>query len=253
MSVLKSFRFLSESSKIVVGTVAFSFAISGASLMAEERTAVAVSAASSSAQDLMNLAHSGRAEWENFPGFTARVKAFIATGCVEGDITVSSEGAIQHTFPTTEEFAWVDRSLDSLIGHRLPTGSAIRNVEFADEQSEHPNGRLLRSSNPDERSFWRVQGDVVTEVHRATDKSRFIISVGDVWRTAENKHLPRNFTVTTWEMPSNRIITARQVHTEWVRVGTFDLPLKNSAKTNRSDGSTVVHQLEFSNHKLTAK
>lgn len=208
-----------------------------------------------SADTLMQIAHDGRAEWDGFPGFTAKLVVSADGQVAQGTINVSADGksvyTLDHAQQQSEAFNWVQRSLDSLIRHRLASSEAISNLEFADDQVHHPHGRLLRSKDPENKNLWRVQGDVLTEVQRTTENSRFIISVGDVWRTAENKHLPKNFAVTTWEMPSNRIQTARQVYTEWTRVGRFDLPVKNWAITNKSDGTTVTHQIEISGHQLS--
>jgi len=205
---------------------------------------------SASAVSLMELAHAGRAEWANFPGFQATVTLTADATTAKTTLHVSPDGKIELTPPLGEQFRWSDRVLKSVIGHRLTQEPAITHVEFADDQVNHPHGRLLRSTNPQEKSMWRVQGDVMTEVHRETDKSRFIISIGDVWRTPENKHLPKDFVVTTWELPSHQIKTARQVHQEWIRIGTTDLPAEFWAITNDSSGKTVSHRIQFDDHKL---
>jgi len=202
------------------------------------------------APQLMQIAHDGRAEWENFPGFEVKLTLATDTAQGEGQLHVSRDGKMDLKLPPGEEFQWVERTLKSVVGHRIVQSPAITNVEFADNQTNHPHGRLLRSSNPEERSLWRVQGDVMTEVHRLTDTSRLVISIGDVWRTPENKHLPRNFAVTTWELPSNQIRSARQVHQDWIRIGDLDLPLEFWAITNRPDGTSTTQRIDFSEHKL---
>lgn len=205
------------------------------------------------APQLMQIAHDGRAEWENFPGFD--VKLTLATDTVQGEghLHVSRDGKMDLTLPPGEEFQWAQRALKSVVGHRLVQSPAITNVEFADKQTNHPHGRLLRSSNPEEKSLWRVQGDVMTEVHRITETSRLIISISDVLRTPEGKHLPQNFSVTTWELPSNQIKSARQVHQGWVRIDGIDLPAEFWAITNRPDGTSVTQRIDFSEHKLLNK
>ncbi|WP_437185124.1 DUF3386 family protein [Planctomicrobium sp. SH668] len=228
-------------------TASIGMMIGSGSLRAEHLKAVHEAA---SAVELMKIAHEGRSEWLNFSGFTADFEAATADGVVAGKVVVSKEGAVEVSLPEDQRFQWVERSLDSLIGHRLQTSEPVTDVEFADDQVNHPHGRLLRSTNGDDKSQWRVKGDVTTEVHRVTPKTRFIISVGDVYWTEEKKHLPRDFSVTTWDRETNQILTARQVHNEWKRIGTVDLPTLHRAITNRADGTTEVHQIRFFHHQL---
>jgi hypothetical protein len=206
---------------------------------------------SATAEGLMQNAHDGRAEWKNFPGFTARIQASTEGATTEGRIVVSRDGTVDLQFTQPQGFEWVERSVKSLVGHRLPTGEAIRDVEFADDQTAHPHGRLLKSTGPNGKNFWRVQGDVLTEVQRISKESRFTISVSDVWRNAEQKHLPRNFVVTTWEMPSDKIKSVRQVNQEWTRIGEFDLPVRYWALTHRSDGPSSTQEIKFADHKIS--
>lgn len=197
---------------------------------------------------MMRQAHEGRAEWRNFQGFEARIRCSADGVTVEGSISVDRDGKMKLSLPEDARFAWVNRPLDSLIGHRMASGEAIFDVEFADNDANHPHGRLLRSLNPKDKSLWRVKEDVLTEVHRTGDDSRFIISIADVHRTPEGKHLPRNFVVTTWETPSGRIQSVRQVHQEWLRVAGVDLPVSYLAISNRSDGTTSTQQIEMFDH-----
>jgi len=96
----------------------------------------------------------------------------------------------------------------------------------------------------------RLQGNVLTEVHRFNGKTRFVMSVTDVLRNAEGKHLPKNFSVTTWDAASGQIKTSRQVYNEWSRVGHLDLPAKLLAAINKDDGSRRVEQVELFEHEL---
>lgn len=204
------------------------------------------------AKSLMKQAHDGRAVWTEFPGFTARVRCRADGNSIDGQIIVGRDGKVTLSLPGEDErFAWVQRTLNSVIGHRLAADDAIQNVEFADSLANHPQGRLIRSLDAGEHSLWRVQGDVLTEVHRFSEKSRFVISVTEVSRTSEGKHLPRSYVVTTWETPSEQIQSVRQIQQEWTRVGRFDLPSRHLAITNKSDGSRLSQQIEFLDHQIS--
>jgi Protein of unknown function (DUF3386) len=207
---------------------------------------------SPTAASLMQTAHDGRAIWREFPGFTAHVKVSLEGATAEGALKVSPAGTVKLDLPQDERFAWAAGTLKSVVGHRLSDDGAILDVTFADDQVAHPLGRLLKSSSASDKSLWRVHGDLLTEVHRVNEKTRFIISVADVWRTTEGKHLPRDYTVTTWDNATQRIVSTRQLHNEWTRVGHLDLPKRLLAATSREDGSRRVEQIELSEHKLSS-
>jgi N-acetylneuraminic acid mutarotase len=202
------------------------------------------------AAHLMRRAHDGRAVWIAFPGFSAEIVATQDQRASCGALTVSAEGELTLKLDQSEGMEWVQRTLSSVVNHRLSADDAIANVEFADQEAFHPLGRLLCSRDASEHSMWRVKDDVMTEVHRAMEKTRFIISVAEVSRNAEGKHLPRSFTVTTWNTQSGAIESARQVFNEWQRVGAFDLPTRLLATVSKSDGSRTVEEIVITNHKL---
>lgn len=205
-----------------------------------------------SADAMMLRAHNGRAVWNNFPGFTAKVRCKADGSVCEGKVTVEPNGKIKLTLAQEDaKFTWAQRTLDSVIGHRLSTDDGVKNVEFADTDENHPQGRLIRSLDKTDKSLWRAKGDVLTEVHRFSEKSHFVISVTEVSRTSEGTHLPHSYVVTTWETPSERIQQVRQIHQEWTRVGKLDVPAKYLAITNKSDGSRTAQEIEFSEYQLT--
>ncbi|WP_010583052.1 DUF3386 family protein [Schlesneria paludicola] len=202
------------------------------------------------AVSLMKQAHDGRAEWHEFPGFRAALRVSVDGVAVEGAVSVSREGDVKVELPAGDSFAWVTSTLKSIVGHRLSSDGAIETVAFADENTVHPLGRLLKSTEASDKSLWRVQGDLLTEVHRFNDKTRFVISVVDVSRNVEGKHLPKNFSITTWDAVSGQIRSSRQVSNEWVRVGKIDLPVKLRAVICKDDGSRRVEQIELLNPEL---
>jgi len=211
---------------------------------------VTAAADTPTAVELMQQAHDGRAEWIRFPGFTAHLKCTSGTETVEADVTITADGRTTLNLPEGEQFQWVRRAIRSLVNHRIASSPAITTVEFAEEQATTAQGRLLRSTATGDQRKWRVKGDVMTEVHGASAKDRFMISVADVFRTPEGKHLPKDFVVTTWNVPENTIKSARQVHVEWLRVEKeLDLPARYLAVTTRPDGSLTAQQIEFSQHK----
>ena len=119
--------------------------------------------AAETADELMKRAHEGRVSWRDFRGFQADVTASTDGKTAKGKLTVESDGTIRLSLRNAEGMEWVEKSLDSVIGHRVSDGAAVQNVEFADEDTHHPLGHLIKSRTANEKSLWRVQGDVMTE------------------------------------------------------------------------------------------
>jgi len=211
---------------------------------------LASQAADLTALEQMRRAHDGRAEWTAFPGFEADLVSTQDGTSVRGTLKVSSEGELTLKLDREEGVEWVERTLGSVMSHRLSATDAITNVEFADENVAHPLGRLIRSLDAADHSLWRAKGDVLTEVHRINEKTRMIISVAEVSRNVEGKHLPRNYTVTTWDARTGAIQSARQVFNEWLRVGNYDLPARLLAAYSKADGTRTVEEIVLTNHKL---
>jgi N-acetylneuraminic acid mutarotase len=199
---------------------------------------------------LMQQAHDGRAVWLAFPGFTAEIAAASGSQSAKGTLRVAADGTIELNLEPAAGSEWVERTLSSVVSHRLPGGAAESNVEFADNEAAHPLGRLIRSKEPAEKSLWRVKGDVLTEVHRISDKSRMIISVGEVTRTPAGTHLPRSYSVTTFDAQSGAIQQNRQIVNEWTAVDGYDVPTRLVAIVSKSDGSRHVEEITLTNHKV---
>jgi N-acetylneuraminic acid mutarotase len=210
----------------------------------------AISADEPTAVELMRRAHEGRAVWTVFPGFTADIVASHDGNVARGSLTVAADGKLSLKLDSTEGMEWAERTLSSVVSHRLSNDEAITIVEFAEAEAAHPLGRLIRSRDALEKSLWRVKDDVLTEVHRFHGTTRMIISVTDVTRNAEGKHLPRSFNVTTWNAETGAIESSRQVFNEWQRTGGYDLPLRLLAATSRGNGSRHVEEIVLSNHRV---
>ena len=73
----------------------------------------------------------------------------------------------------------------------MPGGESDDRVSFADEQTDHPLGRLIKLDYDSAMaSAYRIKDDVIREVNRQMDGGRFTISVFEVNRNAEGKYLP---------------------------------------------------------------
>jgi hypothetical protein len=200
------------------------------------------------ASAMMARANSARATWENFPGFEADVAAFQNERQSSGKLRVSATGEVK--LEMTEPATWAQRKLESLVSHRMPSDGPTPDVSFADDQTGHPCGRLIRLIGDAEMgSMFRVQDDVIREVHRTAKESRFVITVLDVERNAEGRVLPAFYTVSFWDNESGNLKSTTVVRDEWTRIGSWDLPTRVHSIEVADDGKRTVYQISLTNHK----
>jgi hypothetical protein len=200
---------------------------------------------------VLKRAREARGVWRDFPGFRARLEVEMPNYTSHGDLVVMPEGQVQlQGFAPGGDLKQVEGYLDSLVQHRLSETGADENVEFVTENESHPLGRLLRFKGDEQlKSTYRVRGDVITQVNREMDDTRFSIAVLEVHRTADQKNLPQVFTVSFWKKPSG-ILDRTETHVnQWLRVGRFDLPRK-IVQLRATGGGTAVMELTLSEHQL---
>lgn len=197
---------------------------------------------------LMKNAHDGRATWDEFPGFSAKLIVSEDDRQATGNITVSTTGKV--SVQMSESFSWVNRKLRSLVGHRMAGGERQFDVAFADTK-ETPLGRLIKINDDALMgSKYRVQGDVIREVHRNMEDSRFTITVIDVARNKEGRHLPSVYAVSYWDKKSGVLKSTSVVRDTWTRIGSWDLPASQLAVESTNEGTRVVKEIRLVDHRL---
>lgn len=213
-------------------------------------SSVASSGDSISAPDLLFRARKARAIWKDFPGFASDICVNIDGEARCGQITVASDGEVALSGFDLEDKPEVLRSLTSLFDHRLGGAKFEENVSYADDDVDHPLGRLL-NLDYDSRmaSTYRVKGDIIAQVNRKMGGARFTISVFSVHRNKEDEVLPESYNVCFWNKDGS-LKSSTTVRDEWTRVRAFDLPSVYTSVTAGKDSSTNV-RVEFRNHKLT--
>jgi uncharacterized GH25 family protein len=203
-----------------------------------------------SAAKALERARAGRAVWQKFPGFTADLTVYGESGDVSGKMAIDGEGNVSLDMPKSPLADWVQQQLDTLVQHRMPDGEVSEgDVKYADGDRSHPLGRKLDLGDGDTQSVYRIKDDVITEVNRSAGPMRFTISVLETIRNAENKYLPRSFTMSFFDAQSGQLKSSLGYWNEWQRIGAFDLPqtiLENNAK----NGGTTTRQIVFRNCRL---
>jgi hypothetical protein len=222
-------------------------------LLVPEKAAAEAGQDSLTAAQMLRVAREGRAVWKDFPGFAADMTLYEAGKTQKGRFVVSAEGDVKLEGFELAKDSRVERTLRSLVAHRMPGGESSDDVSFADQKTEHPLGRLIKLDYDSQMaSAYRIKGGVIHEVNRQMDDGgRFTISVFEVYRNAEGKYLPQTYTVSFWNKDGSLRSTS-VTQERWVRVGSFDLPKSHDSVTTGKDLHANV-RMEFSGHKLLQK
>jgi uncharacterized GH25 family protein len=204
------------------------------------------------AAELLREARESRAVWDNLPGFEADLTIFAEGREQTGKITIAADGTVSLSGIELKDEKPVLGMLRSLVGHRMPGGETDDKVSFADQQVDHPLGRLIKLDYDSAMaSAYRIKDGVIREVNRQMDGGRFTISVFEVHRNAEGKYLPGYYTVSFWNKDGSLRNTS-VTHETWARVGKFDLPATHASVSAGKDEQRNV-SLTFQNHRLLEK
>jgi Protein of unknown function (DUF3386) len=193
-----------------------------------------------------------RAKWQNFPGFTASVEGDVDGRSLSGDVTVSADGTVAVAAGDEPVADWVREQLQSIAMHRIASGAsgdAHPIVRFADEDEDHPLGRLLEFEGGQFASSYRVKDNQLTVVNRSFGEQDMTITVLDNDRNPEGGYLSRNYTVQYWDAATGRLDRTESVQDRWARVGKLDLPLSHTV-TTAAAGGLSVRSFTLSGHKL---
>lgn len=199
---------------------------------------------------LFQEAMAARASWQNFPGFSAAVKANVGGRAWQGSATVSAKGDVELTTEDDVVSPWVREQLESIVLHRIarPQGKPPI-VRFADADRDHPLGRLLIFDGGKFASSYRVKDQQLMVVNRSMGTSNMTITILDNDRNADKKFLPRSYTVQYWDAGSGSLQRTEAIQNRWVRVEAWDLPSELTVITSSAAGQGVK-TLSMSQHRL---
>jgi hypothetical protein len=125
-------------------------------------------------------------------------------------------------------------------------------LRFADENVDHPLGRLLEFDGGQFASSYRVRDRQIMVVNRHFGEQDMTITVLDNERTADDHFLPHSYTVQYWDAKDGHLDHTESVQDRWRRVGQFDLPQSHTVTTATSHGQTV-RTFSLTAHKLLPK
>ena len=182
-----------------------------------------------------------RAKWTDFKGFTAQAAAYVDGRRSEGMIAVKADGDISFDDSKIEDTAareWIRDQLHSIVIHRVPS-SGIQSkplLNFADQDTAHPFGRLLTFHGGRFASTYRIRDDEITVVNRSLGKENMSLQMLETERNAEQQILPRAYQVQYRDAATGAITRVESFQTRWHRIGKFDLPESLTQSTSAAGG-----------------
>ncbi len=177
------------------------------------------------ATKLLREARAARANWNDFPGFTAALEVNHGGKVVKGKVEVAATGNVKVDLPDPTLRSWTHRQLQSAVDHRLDN-SAERDTPcaFVDDNANHPLGRAIRVLNDELHSGYRIRDRQIIEVNRQMKDARFTITVLENRLNREKKFVPVSYVVNTWDLKTGALRSSAAFHHTWQRVGAYDLP-----------------------------
>jgi hypothetical protein len=202
---------------------------------------------------LFEEALGSRAAWHDFPGFSADIAGEVEGRPFSGTLNVAADGSVKLDIDEEPFAEWVQDQLESITMHRAASQTPSPDdpkpvLRFADEQVNHPLGRLLEFEGGHFATSYRVKDKQITSVNRVLDGQNMTITVLDNDRNAEGQFLPRSYTVQYWDEQTGQPLRSETVQDRWTRVGRWDLPAEHTVTTASADGFSV-RGLRLSNHK----
>jgi hypothetical protein len=210
--------------------------------------------ADSNATALFKEAIAHRAEWREFPGFTAELSGHVDGRPFAGTATVKNNGAVEIQTDDPVAKSWLQDQLDSLVMHRIAQASESADahqprLRFADDDDDHPLGRLLAVDGDQMGSSYRIKNQQITVVNRRMGKQNMTITVLDSDKNADGRFLPHSYVVHYWDAATGKLNRVETFQERSLRVGSWDLPVLRSIVT-ASDSGLSVKVVNLSKHAL---
>jgi hypothetical protein len=205
---------------------------------------------------LFEDALAARAAWgDDFPGFAAQLAGSVDGRPFTGSVTVRDDGSVQLETDEPAARAWLQEQLESIVMHRL-AGAGNGNddssrpvLRFADEEDDHPLGRLLTVVGGHFASSYRVKDRQISVVNRHMGRRNMTITVLDNARNPEGRFLPQSYLVQYWDASSGALDRVESVQERWQRFRSWDLPARHTV-TDASSAGFAVKSVTLSEHRL---
>jgi hypothetical protein len=207
---------------------------------------------------LFQEALAARANWKDFPGFSAHIEGYVDGRPFSGTVSIEAGGAVEARIANEAAKTWVQDQLESIVLHRgagnssRSTGKSEPVLRFADKETNHPFGRLLIFEGGRFASSYRVKDKQIMVVNRHLGKENMTISVLENERNKEGKFLPRIYTVQYWDAVKGTLKRSETIQDGWRRLGSWDLPAAHTVAVASNTG-LAVRSFTLSKHQLLKK
>ena len=206
---------------------------------------------------LFEEAIAARAQWQDFPGFSAQVRGNLDGRPFAGEVRLDAKGGVTYADDDASQeeavSSWLVEQLESIVLHRLarptPSERARPVLRFAEARDDHPLGRLLTFDGGRFASSYRVKDRQILVVNRNVGKENMTITVLENEPNAEGKFLPRSYVVRYWDAQTGRLLRTETVQDNWQRVRSWDLPVRHLV-TTATDAGLSVRSFTLSKHEL---
>jgi Protein of unknown function (DUF3386) len=211
--------------------------------------------ADSDATALFKDAIAHRAVWRDFPGFSAEMSGHVDGRPFTGSAKVKNDGSVEIQTDDPVAKSWFQDQLDSLVMHRIAPSSSESadahqpKMRFADDDDEHPLGRLLAVDGDQMGSSYRIKNQQISVVNRRMGKQNMTITVLDNDKNFEGRFLPHSYVVHFWDAATGKLNRVETFQERSQRVGSWDLPVLRSIVT-ASDAGLSVKVVNLSKHVL---
>ena len=199
------------------------------------------------------IAH--RAEWRDFPGFSAELSGHVDGRPFTGTVKVKNDGSVELQVDDPVAKPWLQDQLDSLVMHRITQPSSETadahqpRLRFADDDDDHPLGRLLAVDGDQMGSSYRIKDQQITVVNRRMGKQNMTITVLDNDKNPDGRFLPHSYVVHYWDAATGKLNRVETFQERSQRVGSWDLPVLRSIVT-ASDSGLAIKIVNLSKHAL---
>jgi hypothetical protein len=203
----------------------------------------------SEATKLFADARMARAMWTKFPGFTADITVTFNGKTQKGNIVVNEKGKVTINDLPEEMMSWTKDTMGSAVSHRISTirDEAKTPCMFADEDANHPLGRLIQVVGDKSGSSFRIRDQQMMMVNRQMGDERFSITMLDNVRNEEGKFLPHAFVVHYWDNNGN-LKKTESLFNSWMRQNGMDLP--STIRVITVDQKVDAKEIALANIKL---
>lgn len=210
------------------------------------------------ARALLRRAFEKTARWQgDFKGFTADLEVNSNGKTYRGPVTVKGPKDVRATLPEPGIQKWAEGQIGMMAVHRGPRTFEESDGQFVltlGEDVEHPFGPKVFIHGDGMHSFYRIQGERITQINRkmahpGMPAMAFTINVEDSAKTVEGKFITTRYTVYYYSPQDGKLMNVESFTDTHKRVGASDLPATRRV-ISYENGEMVVRTLTFSNHKM---